>query len=87
MYVHNTVSFLSSLIRFLGPITNVGGALQYLICLFVHLYQCILMVTTISEFIWERSGSVLDSRLRGRGFEPHQSHCVVVLEQETFILA
>ena len=27
--------------------------------------------------IWERSGSVLDSRLRGRRFEPHRCHCVV----------
>ena len=33
------------------------------------------------------SGRVLDSRPRGRGFEPHQHHCVVVLEQDTFILA
>ena len=33
------------------------------------------------------SGRVLDSRPRGQGFEPHQRHCVVVLEQDTFILA
>ena len=33
------------------------------------------------------SGRVLDSRPRGRGFEPHRRHCVVVLEQDTFILA
>ena len=33
------------------------------------------------------SGSVLDSRQRGRGFEPHRRHCVVVLKQDTFILA
>ena len=33
------------------------------------------------------SGRVLDLRLKGRGFEPHRSHCVVVLEQDTFILA
>ena len=33
------------------------------------------------------SGRVLDSRLRGRGFEPHWHHCVVVLGQDTFILA
>ena len=33
------------------------------------------------------SGRVLDSRPRGRGFEPHWRHCVVVLEQDTFILA
>ena len=33
------------------------------------------------------SGRVLDSRPRGRGFEPQRRHCVVVLEQDTFILA
>ena len=30
------------------------------------------------------SGRVLDSRPRGRGFEPHLRHCVVVLEQDKF---
>ena len=30
---------------------------------------------------------MLDSRPKGRGFEPHRRHCVVVLEQDTFILA
>ena len=35
----------------------------------------------------ERSGRVLDSRPKGSGFEPHRRHCVVVLEQDTFILA
>ena len=33
------------------------------------------------------SGRVLDSRQRGRGFKPHQHHCVMFLEQDTFILA
>ena len=33
------------------------------------------------------SGRVLDSRPRGRGFKPHRRPCVVVLEQDTFILA
>ena len=33
------------------------------------------------------SGRVLDSRPKGHGFEPHRRHCVVVLEQDTFILA
>ena len=33
------------------------------------------------------SGRVLDSRLRGRRFQPHRPHCVVVLEQDTFIIA
>ena len=29
-------------------------------------------------------GRMLDSRPRGRGFEPHRHHYVVVLEQDTF---
>ena len=33
------------------------------------------------------SGRVLDSRLRGRRFKPIQRYCVVVLEQDTFIIA
>ena len=33
------------------------------------------------------SGRVLDSRPKDSGFEPHRRHCVVVLEQDTFILA
>ena len=33
------------------------------------------------------SGRVLDLRPKGSGFEPHRRHCVVVLEQDTFILA
>ena len=32
-------------------------------------------------------GRVLDPRQRGRGFDPHLHHCVVVLEKDTFILA
>ena len=45
----------------------------------VHVYTC-------EEAQW-LSGRVLDSRPKGRGFEPHRRHCVVVLEQDTFILA
>ena len=33
------------------------------------------------------SGRVLDSRQKGCGLKPHWRHCVVVLEQDTFILA
>ena len=33
------------------------------------------------------SGRVLDSRRKGRRFEPHRRHHVVVLEQDTFTLA
>ena len=30
---------------------------------------------------WELSGRVLDSRPKGRGFEPHRRHCVVSLSK------
>ena len=33
------------------------------------------------------SGRVLELRQKGRRFKPHRRHCVVVLEQDTFILA
>ena len=33
------------------------------------------------------SGRVLDLRPKGCGLEPQRRHCVVVLEQDTFILA
>ena len=49
--------------------------------------MCIeLLSYKISGAQW-LSGRVLNSRPRGRGFEPHRRHCVVVLEQDTFILA
>ena len=38
----------------------------------------------------ERSGSVVECLTRNReaaGSEPHRRHCVVVFEQDTFILA
>ena len=41
---------------------------------------------TIAGAQW-LSARVLDSRPRGWGFEPHRRHCVVVLEQDTFIQA
>ena len=48
------------------------------------------LFTKVSVSIWERSGSVVECLTRdrgGRGFEPHRRHCVVVLEQDKFILA
>ena len=44
-------------------------------------------VTSVAWGAQWLSGRVLDSRPKGRGFEPHRRHCVVVLEQDTFILA
>ena len=45
---------------------------------------CIATVVVGAQWL---SGRVLDSRPKGRGFEPHRRHCVVVLEQDTSILA
>ena len=44
------------------------------------------LTAKLEEAQW-LSGRVLDSRPKGRGFKPHRRHCVVVLEQDTFILA
>ena len=47
----------------------------------------ILTPNNVSMQIWrERSGSVEECLTRDWGFEPHRRHCVVVLEQDTFIL-
>ena len=40
-----------------------------------------------TSLVCERSGSVVECLTQDRGFEPHRRHCVVVLEQDTFILA
>ena len=50
-----------------------------------HLMQCNIMEKRSNQI--NKTFIVLDSRPKGRGFEPHRLHCVVVLEQDTFILA
>ena len=59
-----------------------------------NFHSFIVVVTLDSYFIYLSmmgaqwlSGRVLDLRPKGRGFESHRSHCVVVLEQDTYILA
>ena len=44
-----------------------------------HRYICEISITNLGEQ-W-LSGRVLDSRPRGRGFEPHWRHCVVSLSK------
>ena len=47
-----------------------------------------LLHTLLKDKCREHIGSVVEYlRLRGHGFEPHRRHCVVVFEQDTFILA
>ena len=48
---------------------------------FYHLIRNVIMG---AQWLSDR---VLDSRPKGPGFEPHRRQCVVVLEQDTFILA
>ena len=55
-------------------------------CLVVTCWERTDLFVTFQGAQW-LSGRVLDSRPKGRGFEPHRRHCVVVLEQDTFILA
>ena len=56
-------------------------------CTMLRLATC----TCLRHFVgvqWLSAESrMLESRQRDRGFEPHQCHCIVVLEQDTFILA
>ena len=46
-----------------------------------------ITTTTTTKGAQWLSGRVFESRPRGRGFEPYRRHCVVVLEQDTFIQA
>ena len=62
---------------------HIAGALSFSINMHVQLPS----VDKGHEGAQWLSGRVLDSRPKGRGFEPHQRHCVVVLEQDIFILA
>ena len=53
----------------------------------LHIHNVDILNICMKEGAQWLSGRVLDSRLKGRGFEPHRRHCIVVLEQDTFILA
>ena len=55
--------------------------------LHVYLFNAVLHALHTKRFEANSNGRVLDSRPKGSGFEPHRRHCVVVLEQDTFILA
>ena len=43
-----------------------------------------IRTSTAKEGAQWLNGRVLDSRSRGRGFEPHRRHCVVVLEKYNY---
>ena len=54
---------------------------------YVTVYNQLKCNTTKNKGGQWLSGRVLDSRPRGPRFEPYLRHCVVVIEQDTFILA
>ena len=61
-------------------------------CLYLvqHMLHQIKAPQFYTNYLWGAqwlSGRVLDSRPRGHWFKPHRRHWVVVLEQDTFILA
>ena len=68
------------------------NVLQFYVVYFHSILASVIVICEINlHKCWSGaqwlSGRVLDSRPKGRGFEPHRRHCVVVLEQDTFILA
>ena len=92
MYVVATVRFLSDLLNrpFSMHLCEYRNSATVHI---VHIHCHLQMGSTRSKFYagWPPDKSVYlrgahDSRPRGRGFESHRRHCVVVLEQDTFIL-
>ena len=52
-----------------------------------YIYRLAMNIADSIEGAQWLSGRVLDSRPEDRGFESNRCHCVVVLEQDTFILA
>ena len=63
---------------------------EFLSCVYIHLWNILYKYEwnpSLDKGAQWLSGSVLDSRPRGCWFEPQWRHCVVVLEQDTFILA
>ena len=63
-----------------------GVAVEEILEDFISEIESFFFIYSMKGAQW-LSGRVLDSRPKGRGFEPHRRHCVVVLEQDTFILA
>ena len=64
-----------------------NGCLIFVKYCFTHLFIFSFNISFLHSGAQWLSGRVLDPRPKGRGFEPHRRHCVVVLEQDTFILA
>ena len=59
---------------------------QIVVLITYIMYEVVLLLVQPMGAQW-LSGRVLGSRTRGGGLEPRPCHCIVVLEQDTFILA
>ena len=77
--------FVSNVRQFFAA-DDIFRCIFFLGALRVNLLPDPLLSTLRVEGAQWLSGTALDSRPRGREFEPHRRHCVVVLEQDTFIL-
>ena len=70
----------------LGIETYIPGIFEprHVISNIVSFYECILRRSCAATFLmgvqW-LSGRVLDTKQKGRGFEPHRRHCVVSLSR------
>ena len=49
--------------------------------------RVLVWIKTLWKGVQWLRGRLLDSRPKGGGFKPHRHHCIVVLEEDTFILA
>ena len=54
---------------------------KWILCHNKIYFETLLPRKLVQPAYWERSGPVLDSRQRGRGFEPRLHHCVVSLSK------
>ena len=81
--------YISHKITFGAP--SSGGVLCSACCAFILSCVCYVFVRVCLYVLWGHllgksgaqwlSGRVLDSRPKGRGFEPHGRHCVVSLSK------
>ena len=75
-----------SLLKYMDPLI---GGISDMFKSFAGKFNPYLLQRSFSNLMGVQwlSGKVLDSRLRGRGFEPHLAPLRCVLEQDTLILA
>ena len=79
---------IASFLRYTGYLNFINGPISRVLLLIlcittelsILLTSCSLRLKTMSGAQW-LSGRVLDSRPKGRGFEPHRRHCVVSLSR------